>query len=139
MTPLFPRLAAAASLAIAASSTQAQPVNFVEVGNNVLANCVGGGVATSSSALGRMLVCSDNSGTGMASASASVGHVGASANSFAFQGTAAVNFGARANYFDTVTFSGPGAIPISTTLNLDFGGVINTPCRVPRGSRSPRR
>jgi hypothetical protein len=127
MSPHSILSAAAVLWALAASAVQAQPTNFVDAGSGgTIAGCRGSNPGTSSTAIAAELVCGDSSGTGASQAFASVGHVGASGNSVAFQGLIPVSFGGRASYTDTVTFSGPGTAPVPVSINLSFGGILNT-------------
>jgi hypothetical protein len=89
--------------------------------------CVGGGGSISSGApVSSEIICTDSLHTASAEATAILGSLGAEAHGLEFFGFSSTFAGGTAFYSDTVVFSGPGTGPISATLNVHFGGSLNS-------------
>ena len=71
------------------------------------------------------LVARDGNAAASSMATALIGNLGAEARYQEF-GASGGRFSADATYSDTVIFSGPGTEPILVSLNLHFGGSLNS-------------
>jgi hypothetical protein len=130
LATLLRSLLVAATLLGAAGAGLAQPVNTATVGSSLIddprGSCVPTGGGSSSQAISAHFACADTSGHASGDAFASVGHVGARADSFEASLCCFTTGGGIATYSDVVVFSGPGSDPISVSMNLSFAGSLNS-------------
>ena len=121
-------LALLAGLSLSGAA-QATPINNANVGNpsgNTIGNCSSSGGGNSSGLISASIACGDGTGINAAIASADVGYVGARATGAVGSLCCTSSVGGSATYSDSVIFSGNGVDPILVSMNLNFGGTLNS-------------